>query len=188
MRTITNATRNSFQSRANTELLLMFAEITHPTLDAPIRIVTEDINGISYQNGLAINYKWDGGYGGPLLLFQACPFAPTLLSDDDNPPRAQIHVANANRKIGLAVMALTVSPLIRLSGLILSDFSSSLDSDNARTPIGTPSVWYDAKYLLLRNVSGDDSLVKGDIMPYDPTTEPCPPIRTTQDRTPGLYL
>ena len=74
-RTLTDSFRNSVQSQVQTDLLLLAAIIVHPSLAEPIRVVTEDINGVSYLNGKIVNYKWDDGYYG-LQLFQGFPFAP----------------------------------------------------------------------------------------------------------------
>lgn len=186
MRTITSPTRNQMESKAQTDLLLMACKITHPDLAEPIRVITEDVNGVSYLNGKIVNYKWDDGTG--LQIFQGFPFVWKLVTDDDNPPKAQISFSNVDRRIGAAIIdSSIVRAQIRLTGLVLSDFSSTVDSSNSRTPLGTPSTWYNADWLFLSNCQGDDATISGDLTSYDIANEPCPSIRTTFDRTPGLY-
>lgn len=188
MRTIPTATRNAFESQHNAELLLLAGEITSPYLYEPIRVITEDVNGISYNEDKIINYNWDGGYGGPLYVYQGFPFVCYPVTDDDNPPpRTKISLFNVDRRIGDAILAIQESPYFRLTGLVSSDFNDLFDANNARTPLGTPGVWYDVKYLRLRNIEGDQQLITADIIGLDVSKEPCPFIRTTKERAPGTY-
>lgn len=185
MREISTELRNSIESHHNSEVLLVFATIEHPTLLEPIRVVTEDINGCSRSpDGLVINYKWNGD------LYLGCPFQFKFLTDDENLPKAKISILNVDRRIGEAVQRIKTSARFRFSVLKLSDFDTgaALDSDNAWSPTGTPDVEYNAPFLWLRNVSGDASQISADIQPFDITKELATKTRTTQDRTPGLYV
>jgi hypothetical protein len=190
--------RNSIEAQANTELLLIFVQISHPNLGAPIRVVSEDINGISYANTKIVNYNWNGynatfpipgsSSGDPNHLYLGCPFSFTLLTDGDAPPTAKVSVQNVDRRIGQSVLSLTSSPTFRMSMLKYSDFvAGTYDTNNALSPSGSPEVEYDAPYLFLKNISGDEAVLTADITTFDVANEPCPSIRTTQDRCPGLY-
>lgn len=182
MRVLSTTFRNKIQAQHNDELILVFAVVTHPQLTKPVRVVTEDIEGVSYHtNGQIINYKYNGD------LYQGCPFTFSLLTDDENPPRSKVSIINVDTKIGRTIRLLTSPPRFRFTVLKYSDFSPTVDSDNARSPTGTPTVEYDANYLFLRNVVGDDMVITADITSYQIADEPCPAIRTTQDRTPALY-
>lgn len=181
MRSISTSFRNSLEDRHNPELILVFATISHPNLYEPIRVVCEDVEGVSYNANGIINYKWNGD------LYYGCPFSFSLLTDDEQPPRSKLTIHNVDRKIGQAILAIDSSPRFRFSILKSSDFGSSYDSDNARTPTGTPEIEYDADYLYLRDVSGDQSVITADIVTFDIENEPCPALRATQDVTPCLY-
>lgn len=182
MRTIPQSILNQFEGPTNSELLLIFAEISHPELSEIIRVVTEDVDGYSRSsNGEIINYN----YGGK--LYYGFPFIFSTLTDDDRPPRAQLQIQNVDRRIGRAITQMQTTAGFRFFIGALSDWALTLDSNNARTPTGTPSIFYDAKYLELRNIRGDDMMISADINTIDVANEPCTAIRTTQDRTPGLY-
>lgn len=180
MRTITTGFRNSVENQANTELMLIFALVQGA--GEPIRIVTEDQNGCSVANGKIVNYNWNGA------LWLGCPFILTFLSDDDKPPTAKFSIQNVDRRIGQWIKALPIqSPQISFFLLKYSEWVAGVyDSNNALSPSGTPTVEETAAYLFLRNVSVGDDLVTADVGTFDIANEPCPYIRTTQDRCPGL--
>lgn len=179
-RTLTAAFRNSLEASVSSEVVLVFATITHASLTT-IRVVSEDHGGVSHYEGEIINYR----YGGELFL--GCPFMIDLLTDDDRPPRARIAVPDVNRTIGIEILALADSPRIKIELLKLSDFSAAIDVDNARNPVGTPTVEYVADYLYLKNVSGDAVMLQAEIQSYDLVGESWPLTRSTQDRLPALW-
>jgi len=179
---LSTAFRNEMEAQDSAEAALIFATITHPELLTPIRVVSESDKGYSIANGKVVNYR----YGGE--LFYGCPFALELVTDDDRPPRAQVILPDVEQRVGLEVLPLIDSPRIKFEVLALSDFSDALDADNARNPIGTPTVEYAADHLYLANVSGDQMSVQAQLTGLDYSAEPWPKIRTTQDRLPGLYL
>lgn len=181
MRQISTSFRNEIEASSSSGLLLVFATITHASFTEDVRIVAEDQKGCSFYNGQIVNYR----YGGDLFL--GCPFAITLLSDDERPPRAQIVIPDPSRRLGLAVLALTDSPMITFEVLKLSDFSSAIDADNARNPVGTPVVEYSATELYLRNVRGDVLQVEAQLSTYDVIGEPWPYIRSVKSVLPGLF-
>lgn len=181
-RAITDSFRNALEASASGEVVLIFLTIAHDDLpDTPIRVVSEDQRGVSYLNGLIVNYK----YGSQLYL--GCPFLMELLTDDDRPPRGTLTVPDVDRSIGINVLALTSAPEITVTLLKLSDFSDAVDGDNARNPTGTPAVEYYAESLFLRNFSGDASMVSADIQSTDLAGEPWPKTRATSDMLPALY-
>lgn len=179
---LSTAFRNETEAQDSAEAALVFATITHPELLTPIRVVSEGDKGYSIANGAIVNYR----YGGELFL--GCPFAIELVTDSDRPPQARVTVPDVEQRIGIEVLPLIDSPRIRLEILALSDFSDTLDADNARNPVGTPTVEYAADHLYLANVTGDQLAVQAELVGLDYSAEPWPKIRTTQDRLPGLYL
>jgi hypothetical protein len=166
MRVITADFRDTLEAQASTDVIVIFATITHPELSEPITV-----------NSDVVDYVY-GGY-----TYRGCAFALSLLSDDEQPPRAQVSIENVDQAIGNAIRAIADSPSIHVQIMVKSDFTD----DDPRAAIGTPNVEYDAPYLKLRNVKVDAMTITADIVGYDLTTEPWPAIRSTQDRLPGLY-
>ena len=182
MRVLSTSFRNSLEARFNDELILVFAVITHPVLTEPIRVVVEDINGISYgPNAEPINYNLDGH------MHYAIPFTFQLLTDDEQRPRTELSIMAIDKRIPEAILAIPDSPSFAFSVYKSSDWGDVLDANNARSPLATPHREYYASYLELQNVQGDELQVTADVVGLDVSNEPCPPIRTTQDKTPGLY-
>jgi hypothetical protein len=174
--------RNETEAQESAEVALIFATITHPELLKPIFVVSEGDKGYSTRNGLIVNYRYNGN------LYLGCPFAIQLVADNDQPPTGQVTLPDVGQQIGIEILPLIDSPKIKIEVLGLSDFSDTLDADNARNPVGTPTVEYSADYLYLNNVSGDQTMVQGTLTGLNYTAEPWPKTRTTQDRLPGLYL
>lgn len=181
MRAITTSFRNGLQASSSEELVLVFVTVTHTDLVTPVLIVSEDENGVSWQNGEIVNYRYGGN------LFQGCPFAIELLTDDDRPPRGRIVFADPERRFGIELLPLVDSPRLKIELLRSSDFDTNYDADNARNPIGSPMPEYVASHLFMRNVSGDAMMLTAELMSYDMVGEPWPKIRSTIDRLPGIF-
>lgn len=185
MRVYTASTRHSLQSHNFTDLLLVFAVITHPNLGEPVRVVTEDVNGVSFSaDGKPINYKYES------KLYYALPFTFQFLSDDDNPPSSKLAIQNVDLRIGEAINRITTPAQFSFTVLKLSDFNTgvALDSDNAYSPTGTPEVLYRAPFLWLRNVTGTDDVITADIKTLDIDKELATKNRITSDRVPAVYV
>lgn len=166
MRTLAGSFRAAIESSNSSEVVLIFATITHPTLIAPI-FVNSDIK----------NYVLGGN------TYFGTAMSVSLLSDQISAPSAKISIPNVDRAIGEAVLALRTSPQIKLEVYARSDF----DTSDPRVAIGTPTVEYSAPLLFLRNVSCDALGFTADLNSYDLSSEPWPAIRSTKNRLPGLY-
>lgn len=182
MRAISTTFRNAIEAVSSSEVALVFLTITHDDLDEPIRLVSEDENGVSYYNGEIINYNLDG------YLYYGCPFSLALLTDDERPPRGQLSFVDPEREFGLAILSIVDSPRIRFDVFKLSDFvEGTYDSNNARSPSGSSVAEYVADYLFLKNVSSDGMIVQADVASYDLVGEPWPKLRSTHNRMPALF-
>lgn len=181
-RAISPSLSASVESSATGEVLLCFATITHDDLEQPIYVVAEDDGAVSYQNGAIVNYRWGGN------LYLGMPFFWTIISDTEQVPRANLMVMDVENRIGPAIITLLNSPRIRLDLLKLSDFTDSVDEDNARTEIDSAVPEFTADYLYLTDVSGDVASVSSNVTTYDLSSDPWPYPRCTRDRMPGLFL
>jgi hypothetical protein len=159
--------RQAAEARYSSEVDLGFLTISHPQLSESVRVVSD-----------TIDYSWAG------FKWIGFQFDVRLLSDDDQPPKAQLVLQNVDRIIGETVQHLTAPPRLRLQLLSSVDFDLSV---RPRVPLGTPSIVYDANHLWLTNVKVDAIEMTADIVGWDYGQRAWPGIRATQARCPGLY-
>lgn len=167
MRNITASFRKAAESQFGPDANLCFLTLTHPLVVDAIRVV------------------WDGAnftYGGK--AFTGFEFDITLLSDDENPPKASLGIQNADQAIVEVVRSLATPPRIKIELLSSVDFDLSV---TPRVPIGTPTVIYSVAHLFLINVGGDVLELTGDLMGWDYLQRVWPGPRALQRDFPGLF-
>lgn len=180
-RLLTLAQRNAIEDPHGTEVWLTFVRITHPDLALPERYVTEGDRAVSMQGGAIINYNLAGE------LYDGYPFGFEWVSDDDRIPRAKITAPDVSGDFGRRLRPLRSPPSLEMWIYPLSDWDlTTLDSNNARSPVGTPGALLHVRRLRLRQLGGD-FVFEARLTPPDPTSEPWPFIRATLDRVPGLF-
>lgn len=166
-RSITAIFRKEAEAIFSPEADLCFITITHPLLIDPIRV------------------NWDNKdyiYGGNTFI--GFPFEITLLSDDENPPKATLTIQNIDSRIGETIRGL-VNPLrLKLELLSTLDFDTTVDP---RTEIGTANVVYSFDKAFLTNCKVDDLTVSADIEGWNYLQRVWPGKRGTQDLLPGLF-
>lgn len=165
-RSISAAFRNSTEDEQTSETFVVMATVTHSALLVPIRV-----------NNDIVDYIYNGD------TFFGTGFTISLLSDDDQSPKAQVMIPNVDQSVGDALLAISTSPRIRIALLARSDFND----DVPRRAFAIPTVEYLAPELFLRNVTCDAVALTADIFSYDVSTEPWPRVRTTPDLLPGLF-
>lgn len=175
MRTLSSTYRNALEASASGVNLPVFLKITDG-VGAPVRVVAD-----------TVDYLWDDG-AGEQQRYQGFPFMIEILGDDGRPPRGRLTIQNVDARIGARVQALSAAPGCTVTLLSSADFGSATGDPKTRSPIGTPVIEYQARYLSLRNISVDALAVSADIVSYDYTSEPWPQIRSTPDLLPGLEL
>lgn len=161
--------RREIEAQESGLFLLALVEITHPDLLAPIRVAND-----------IVDYLLSGN------RYVGMPFELDHITDGDRPPSGRLRVQNVDQRIGEWVLSLSSPPRLRIDIYSGDDFGA-LDESKTRTAIGTPSPFYSARHLRLRNVSVDAVAVSGEIGSWDPGREPWPSIRATKDRLPGLF-
>lgn len=179
-RPLSTVARVQAEAQFSSEVWLWFVTITHDDLPTPIRVVCEGLGSISYKNGGIVNYQLNGN------LFLGCPFKLEWVSDDGNPPKAQVTVPDVDRRIGAEVLLLVDSPQIRFELCKFSNWLLTFGSTNERLHSGTITPEVVADFFFLRNVSGDAMQVTADLTTYDITVEPWPKQRVTADRLPWI--
>jgi hypothetical protein len=178
-RNITTSFRRSAEANFSDEVDLCFLTISHPTLDDDIRVCwdTQDyvVSGETYI-----------GF----------PFDITILSDDENPPTAQLTIQNVDPRIGDSIRQLTSPPRLKIQLLVLTESAPLLDE--ASNPIldetgatiydqPEPTVIYEADRLFLINVTVDIMQVTGTIVGWDYLQRVWPGPRAMQAVFPGLF-
>lgn len=105
--------------------------------------------------------------------FIAYPFRLTLPSDGENAPVARVQIANVSREIGQAIDAATDNVTFQID-LILASNPDLLEKSFGG--------------LDLRTVSRTPLIVEGEIQSASFASEPCPHIRVTPGRFPGMFF
>lgn len=168
-RSVSLSFRHAVEAQHTDDVDLIFATITHPQLVEPVRVVNDTKDFIR-----------DG------VTFVGFPFDIQLLSDDDNPPKAQLEIQNVDRRIGQTILPLTTPPRLKIELLSSADFDLTVVP---RVALGSPgpSPEYVADFLFLQNVQVDALTVSADIVGWDYTQVAWPSVRATQSRLPGLF-
>lgn len=168
-RSIPAVVRRELEAPQTALFLLVLAEITHPDLLEPARVAND-----------VVSYSLGGN------LYVGIPFEIELLSDGDRPPRGRLGVSNVDQRIAEVVLALSSPPRVKLEIYDGSDFAAP-DASRVRAAIGTPTPFYSARHLRLKNISGNVASISGELTSWDPGRETWPSIRATRDRLPGLF-
>lgn len=149
------------------EALLTFAEIHHPLLLAPMRVVTDHLP-----------YVWRGVQWEPVL------FEFQVTQDDDRPPEARISLPAIDRRIANALIDLPERARISFWIISSGDFDISQEP---RVQIEEPVPLRSFLNLDLMDVQGNVSTASGRLTLRDTTREPWPGLRATASRCPGLF-
>ena len=160
MRNVTLSFRKAAESQFNDDVDLCFLTISHPQLITPIRVVWDAVDFI---------------YGGNTYI--GFPFDITLLSDDENPPKAVLAIQNVDQVIGETVR-------LRIDLLSSVDFDLTV---KPRTEVGTATLIYRADKLFLTNVKLDVLQIQADIVGWNYLQRVWPGVRARQDIFPGLF-
>src|SRR5262245_59000595 len=134
-RNVTTSFRQHAESSFSGEVDLVFLTLSHPNLYEPIRVVWD-----------AVDFE----YGGDMWTW--FPFDIHVLTDDEQPPKAQLAIQNVDSRIGETVQSLLTPPRLKIELLSSSDFDITVDP---RVPLSAspgPTVIYSADRLFLTNV------------------------------------
>lgn len=142
------------------EAVLVLATITHPMIET-IRVAnnspTQDGRGDITSRG---------------EIFQAFPFSCSLPNNTDEQPRAQLQIANVDRRISESLENLDTSPFIAFELIV----ASRPDDVLMRFP-----------RFELANVTWDAVKVEGDLVQASYAAEPYGYIRVIPSLFPALY-
>lgn len=166
-RNVTASFRRSAEANFADEVDLIFLTISHPTLATPIRVVWDTVD---YVKGSQ--------------TYTGFPFDISILSDDEQPPTAQLQIQNVDPRIGDTIQSLLTPPRLLIELAQSSDFNLAV---TPRTEVGTATIVYSADKLYLINVSVDVLNITGQIVGWDYQQRVWPAERATQANFPGLF-
>lgn len=166
-RVLTASFRRQLNAHDSSDVILLFAEISHPDLATPIRVVSD-----------TASYVWNANtWTGVMFDFQ-------ILSDDDNVPETRVIIPNIDATLGMSLVNLFKPPSVKLWILSSADFNLAV---NPRTALAVPDIEYYADGLFLADVVVDAMQVSARLITYDYSTEYPLNQRTTKDRAPGCW-
>lgn len=167
--------RQAMERQETDEALLLFAELSHPSFPAPIRVV----NDAGTVGGAAMLYTWRGAD------WAAFPFDLEYVSDDENFPVGKVTIQNVDQAIGERLAAVSTPMRLDIWVLHASDFDLAA---NPRVGLsGDPDPDAEALHLYLVDVTVDPLQASGTIRSWDYSQDTWPARRATQDRFPALY-
>lgn len=169
-RSITLSYRKHAESILTEEVDLCFLTISHPTLSPPIRVVW-DTKDFIYNGNTFIGF----------------PFEITILSDDENPPKATLTIQNIDPRITDVLRGMTSPLRLKIELLHSNDFDLTVTPRVALVGSPLPHVAYSADKLFLINIRGDILTLSGEITGWNYLQRVWPGVRATQERFPGLF-
>ena len=157
----------AFNTDASGDAILTFAEVTHPALSEPLRVVTD-----------VLEYTWN------VVLWSPVMFTVEALTDSDRPTEARIVLPAIDQTITNALIDLPDRARISIWVLSSADFDLSVEP---RAQIGTPVPAMELLNFDLVDINGTVMDASGRLMLRDYSQEPWPGVRATQSRCPGLF-
>ena len=169
-RNFSTSFRRHIEARHEENVDLCFLTIENPELVEPVRVVWDNKDFIK---------------GGKTFIGFPFDIVP-ILTDDDQPPRAQLKIQNIDPRIGDALQNLSTA--LRLTIELASSIDWNLDVDpRTEKNSSTTEIAYTATNLFLINVKVDAVEVAGEIVGWDYLQRTWPAQRVTQDLLPGAF-
>jgi len=166
-RNVPAAAMTALNSQETGDFALVFLTIDHPILTTPIRVVSD-----------AKDFELDGN------TFQGFQFEITLLTDNEEPPRAELAFQNVDRLVTKVLHDIDEPCVLKIEVIWSDQFTLTADP---RTEIGTAARMYTAENLYLTNVEVDALFVRGTLRTWNYTQELWPGMMATKTRLPGLF-
>lgn len=162
------ADRADLNAESGEDAHLVFAEIHHPLLAEPLRVVAD-----------LFKYTWRGALWSDVL------FEFEILSDTEDAPEARLILPVIDQRVAEVLIALPSPARISVWVLTSADFDLTEDP---RVPLSQPVPLIEMLNLTLSDVQGTTSSASGRLTLRDYAREPWPSVRATQSRCPGLFV
>lgn len=166
-RSIPSGVQREIERAYSSDHVLIFLRLSSPQLDSTVDVVSDPKNHV-YDGDTYVGFE----------------FNITLLTDDDQPPTAQLQIQNVDRIIGETLRKVTEPIRAAITVIAGSEFNNSVDP---RVELGTSAVMYSATDLYLVDVEVTALTVTGSLRLWDYSQEQWPSLMSTEDRLPGLF-
>jgi len=166
-RSVPAGVRREVDREESAEQYLVFLTISHSTLSTPIQVVSNSADCVL-----------DGS------TYTGFRFNISVLSDDEQAPRAQLSIQNVDLRIGRALQDIDDPARIKMEVIAGSEFDQTVDP---HTEISTAARTYVADQLYLVGVEADAMTITGRLETYDFARETWPGNMATQEAFPGLF-
>lgn len=171
MRTISFNARLAADAESTDEIEVVLIKITHPLLDAPIRLSSDNTERISVEPlAYGTRSTWLTDDGSPFLFILMGAQIPD--ETDEEPPAGSLVLANLDSAIAEVLTSTTVPAIVSMA-LVLA---SSPDE-----------VEHEFLDMQLRSAEGDGDQIVLSFTKEPVLNETYPSDRMTKERFPGLY-
>jgi hypothetical protein len=176
---VTTAFTRGVVAHPRTARLLVFLELSHPSLPDAIRVVN-DFTALDSATETRVPYIYAG------KTYNSFPFEFALVTDNALVPQVKLRIQNVDKSIGQALLGITDPITVKYTGLSSADFAIN----GGGTAMVTSGADVQRQWLLsyLRNVTWDRLTIEGDLKGLDISREPFPYQRATPERAPGLWM
>lgn len=168
MRSVPLVTARALEAQTSDDPLIVFVAVAHETLDAPIRLVLDQVD-----------YLRSGA------LYHASAFELALLSDDDSPPMTRFTFPAVDRQALTRLAGVTEPATVSFEVLAASAFDPSTDPREEKP--GASAI-YSATHLFLTDITVDAMSCEGTLRSWDYRQEAWPNLRATKAMAPGAWL
>jgi hypothetical protein len=169
-RSVPASFRQVAESRFGDEVDLIFITVSHPNILEPIRVVCDTKDFI---------------YGGEKFIGFFINDIQ-LLTDDDQPPKAQLVIQNVDPIIGETIRVMPNAARLKIELLSSEDFDLTTDPRVEKDSEDTEVV-YTADKLFLTNVKVDVLQISAEIVGWDYLQRVWPGQHVTKDLLPGAF-
>jgi hypothetical protein len=169
-RTIPTVLQRSLEQSSSGDPILIFVEVTHPSLVQTIRLVRDGVDYV--MDGETWARSW---------------FEIDWLTDEESPPQAKFRFPNVDRAAITMLEKVDTPVRVALHVVSASYFDLGTDPRVARNGV-TVEKAMTASGLFFTEVTADQVQVEGTLRSYDYRQEPWPVTRAIQSLTPALYM
>lgn len=171
MRTISFNARLAADAESTAEIEVVLVKITHPLLDTPIRLSSDNTERLSLEPLMyGTRSTWLTDDGSPFLFILMGAQIPD--ENPEEPPAGNLVLANLDSDIAEVLTSTTVPAVVSMA-LVLASSPNEVE--------------HEFLDMQLRSAEGDGDQIVLSFTSEPVLSESYPPTRMTKERFPGLY-